>query len=436
MKIFELRAENVKNIKVVEIRPGDGAVILEGKNGAGKSAILDAIFMAMTGKTLKEPIRNGETRAEINIDLGKYKVRKVFTAKGMRLEVTSADGAAYPSPQALLDELKGDMSFDPLHFAELGKTKPGEREQHRILSDLVGLNFEAIDKDRQKLYDERTMKFREIKGMDPTKYSTDTTKPLAIDALIADMAQPAPGTPREEISMEVGVAKVEALEKKAADYISAKLANEHNQRECDSINKRTKEIGDELRRRIAELSAELSKLEAGPPVNPDIIPLPEEISPEQIAAARQELLDIDRKNKEVRAAVEYDRKIAQLHEAKRSIDELTDKMAKIDLEKKSKVKTAKFPIEGLALEGETVMFNGKPLSQLSTGEQIRVSTAIAMALNPEFKVILVREGSLLDSEGMKAICDIAKDRDYQLWIESVKDKKEVGIYIENGEVRD
>ena len=63
MKILELRAENIKNIKVVEIKPGDGAVMLTGKNEAGKSAVLDAIFMGLTGKRIDEPIRNPDTGA-------------------------------------------------------------------------------------------------------------------------------------------------------------------------------------------------------------------------------------------------------------------------------------------------------------------------------------------------------------------------------------
>ena len=84
MKVLELRAENIKNLKVVEIRPDVNANVLTGKNGAGKSAILDCIFTALTGVKLDKPIRDGEERAEVDIDLGDYKIRKVFTANGDR----------------------------------------------------------------------------------------------------------------------------------------------------------------------------------------------------------------------------------------------------------------------------------------------------------------------------------------------------------------
>jgi hypothetical protein len=57
------------------------------------------------------------------------------------------------------------------------------------------------------------------------------------------------------------------------------------------------------------------------------------------------------------------------------------------------------PIDGLSLESGRVMFNGIPLDQGSSAEQLRVSTAIAMSSNPELRVIRIKDGSLLDPDG-------------------------------------
>ena len=43
-----------------------------------------------------------------------------------------------------------------------------------------------------------------------------------------------------------------------------------------------------------------------------------------------------------------------------------------------------------------ITYNGVPLSEASTAEQIRVSTAIGMADKPELRFLLIRDGSLLD----------------------------------------
>ena len=50
MKIIRLKAENVKRLHAVEITPEGEVVVVAGKNGAGKSSVLDAITYALAGK--------------------------------------------------------------------------------------------------------------------------------------------------------------------------------------------------------------------------------------------------------------------------------------------------------------------------------------------------------------------------------------------------
>lgn len=62
MNIIELKAENVKKIKAVSIEPGGKPIVkISGKNGAGKSSVLDSIQYALGGKTLQcdRPVRDG-----------------------------------------------------------------------------------------------------------------------------------------------------------------------------------------------------------------------------------------------------------------------------------------------------------------------------------------------------------------------------------------
>ena len=452
MKIVELKAENIKNLKVVEIRP-DGAVILEGKNGAGKSAVLDSIFMALTGKKIEEPIRNGEARAEINVDLGDYKVRKIFTGKGERLEVLSKEGDVKLSPQTFLNNLLGNLTFDPLAFSSMEGKK-----QRALLAQLVGLDFVALNNEYATLYNERTIKNREIKGGDPTSYRPSPNQPLPLEALVGGMEKPAEGTPRQEISMADELAKVQALEDQNRQYAEyeRKIKSykeivescveqirtlemdvaEHMEipgtrdwlRDCeDQIEVKIKTWRKDIETTKADIEATEKACASVPvPVN-----YPEEV----IAEAKRSLLTVEETNKQIRKAREFDKALATLEAAKHEVKDLECRMVKIELEKQEKTAAAKFPIAGLGLNDEMVTYQDKPFSQLSTGEQIRISTAVAMALNPKLKVILVREGSLLDKNGLQAIIEVAKEKDYQLWIERVADDKQVGIYLEDGEVK-
>jgi hypothetical protein len=94
------------------------------------------------------------------------------------------------------------------------------------------------------------------------------------------------------------------------------------------------------------------------------------------------------------------------------------------------------PIEGLALNEEGVTFNDLPFSQCSSAEQLRISVAMGLALNPKLKVLLIRDGSLLDEESMKALAEQAAAADAQVWLERVGDKDKCAVIIEDGAVKE
>ena len=90
--IINFKSENIKNIRVVEISPKDNTVIISGKNGAGKSSVLDSIEYAFSGKSLpRKPIRDGELKVQIVIDLGEFKLTRTFTQKGSTLKIENND---------------------------------------------------------------------------------------------------------------------------------------------------------------------------------------------------------------------------------------------------------------------------------------------------------------------------------------------------------
>jgi recombinational DNA repair ATPase RecF len=141
-KIVRLESTNYKRLKAVEIAPDpDGnLVIVAGKNGQGKTSILDSITAALGGvnaKTTPKPIRDGEERAEIILETEDLIVTRRFTASGSTLTVKSPDGAVYPKGQAKLDDLLGRLSLDPLAFTQLS-----DKDQLSTLLDLVELPFD------------------------------------------------------------------------------------------------------------------------------------------------------------------------------------------------------------------------------------------------------------------------------------------------------
>jgi hypothetical protein len=91
-------------------------------------------------------------------------------------------------------------------------------------------------------------------------------------------------------------------------------------------------------------------------------------------------------------------------------------------------------VKELTFGDNDILLDGLPFSQASTARKIRVSTALLMALKPELRVLLVREGSLLDDEARAALEADAREHDFVVLMECVGAGDGSGIVIEDGEV--
>src|SRR3990167_7710427 len=200
MKILKLTAENVKKLRAVEITPTGELVEITGRNGAGKSSVLDAIWWALAGtKHIQAvPIRKGATKPRIRLDLGELIVERRFTPAGSTLTVEKADGARYTSPQGILDALLGALTFDPLAFVS---QEP--REQFETLRRLVTLEVDVdqLDALNRGDFDRRADLNREIKTL---RAQADgivvppgvPQEPIDTAALMDRIARPAEGNAR------------------------------------------------------------------------------------------------------------------------------------------------------------------------------------------------------------------------------------------------
>ena len=149
----------------------------------------------------------------------------------------------------------------------------------------------------------------------------------------------------------------------------------------------------------------------------------------------QKQIDNARAGNAVLEKINRKRELMELSKAKDAAsDGITKRMEERAESVKSAIAAAELPLPGLGLGDGVVTMNGIPFDQLSSAEQLRASVAIAMASNPKLRVIRIKDGSLLDDNGLEIIKSIAKDRDFQVWMECVDSTGKVGIYMEDGEV--
>lgn len=423
MKILSLKSENIKRLKAVEIAPGGSHVAVVGRNEQGKSSVLDSIMYALAGKgeVCERPIRDGQSNAKIVIELDAYTVTRTFTAAGGgMLKVVAKDGKI-SSPQAILDGLVGDLSFDPFEFTRA-------KNQAEVLRKLVGLDTSALEAEHDKVYFDRTEVNRQtsvLAGKINSQHSNDLLPDKEIDVRDILTAR-AEAAKQNDRNLEL-----------RNNYNSIVFAIQQTNREmvAELVNVQR------LERELAAAKAKHALLSTQHEVLQDqqkeagAVTVPPNVD---LSGYDQQILNAQKTNADIRANREL-----RAHENMRntlvnqSVD-LTRRLDAIEDEIDKKLASVKYPIVGLGFSSTgTVTFDGIPFSQLSTAQRLKISAAIGIALNPKLRVMFIRDGSVMDEDTLTALVQIAEVHDTQLWIERVGkslDGELPGVIIEDGSV--
>lgn len=463
--ILGLEIENLKRIIAVKINPRTNVIRITGKNAQGKSSALDAIWWALAGKgnISSVPIRKGQNEATIKLDLGEIVVRRTFR-RDLEGETTTSvivsakNGGRYTSPQGMLDDLLGKLCMDPLAFARMGETPEGKRQQLRQLQVFVpGYDFDGQDR-LNKTDFERRADVHKMRDAAKAAGELILVPPKAPDAEVDEAAlvlelENAGKTnqinERRRQNRAQARADIERLRARIAaipDELGAALTEIQSQsdarikaleeqiraeREDTSLRlKRAREDSDGERDRATEGADRLEAQFKGAeeiPEDTDTATIRERISKAKIDndAARR---------KAQRAKLE-----AEFEEHAEEAEMLTSRMLARQAAKRAAIAAAKLPVPGLDFGDSEILLNNLPFDQASDAERLRTSVAIAIAQQPKLRVMRIREGSLLDSEGMGIIEEMAAKAvpPMQVWVERVSDGQADGIsfVIEEGVVK-
>ena len=419
LRVVKLEVERFKRIRAVEITPdpNSSTVTIAGRNAQGKSSVIDAIWAALSGAaavkgtSTTRPIRDGENSARVTVDLGDIVVTRTWSGEKTALKVESKDGAKYSSPQRMLDEMVGRLSFDPLAFASL----PAKDQQSELLG-LVELPFDpaVLAGQRKSAFDERTDVGRTVKQL---KGQLDGFPEIGDDV------------PDEPVSVAALVAELDDAGKQ---QLAAQNAADEVRGSHEVVSEAKREI-EELQEKLTRWHARLAEAEdrVGRALNRQAN-LPE---PPAIEPIRSRIDNAETINAGVRRKQERQQVLDQLEDWREKQDALTARIAELDKKRADGLAVAEFPVPGLGFDEDGVTLDGVPFAQASAAEQLRVSVAMAMALNPKVRIIRITDGSLLDSENLTLIEGMAGANGFQVWIERVDESGAVGVVIEDGEVK-
>lgn len=408
VKVIGIEAENFKRLRVVHLDVRDGVTVIAGQNAQGKSSLLDALAAALGGgkQIPAQPIRKGAKKASVVVETSTVKVTRTFTEGGSSLKVEAKDGTALKSPQQVLDALIGDLTFDPLAFARM---KPAD--QVAALKKATGLDFSELDAERVKV---ETMRRDIGRDRDRLAAVVKSLQVLEPDAKTVDTSEV--------------LEQLQAARAKVQEHDSARKA-------LAAVGVRV----DELLKRRAALAAEIEEVDAKITKGrqwmlTEGVTISRLIDPD-VAGLEQKLADAGIINQRALQAEQARKAKADLADAEKAYAGHTRRLEDIAEDKESLIRAAKLPVKGLSFTDEALTLNGVPFVQASTSEQIRAAVAIAMAQNPALKILMVREGSLLDDAAMQDLMTIAAEHGAQVLVERVgKSADGMGVVIQDGEV--
>lgn len=430
----ELRIQNVKGIKAAAVTfdPDESLHVIGGDNGAGKSSLVDAIWYAIGGGKIQpeRPIKDGAAEGVAIVVLNDRRTgkpnlkvtRKWYHAKNgnlkTTLECTDPDGVPVQGgAQTLLDRLYHHL-IDPLEFMFLK-----DAAQAEVLRELTGLDFRALDEA------EKTARAQRQAAHAPLERAKGHLASLTFHE----------DAPSELQKADDVLAEIEAAEKHNAQFSELDSRISRGKEKIAEFEEEGERINAEMKR----LQERFDKLGA---TRKDALKLLDQLEaerrdlgePADLTPLKDKLRNVESVNAKVRDNAAHTAAEKAFNEQQDAYDKLTARIEEIDAERKAKAAKASLPVDGLEIKDERVLLHGMPITQLSTSEQVMVSTRIMLAANRDkpFRLLIAHRSESLNRANMELIRQLAKEQGAQVVAERMTDDAgECSVFIEAGTVK-
>lgn len=403
VKINELLIENVKRVKAVQFEPSaDGLTIIGGRNGQGKTSVLDAIAWALGGNDYKPsvPERDGALvppNLHIELSNGLIVERK---GKNSTLKVTDPNGNK--SGQQLLNEFVSTLALDLPKFIN-GSDKDKADSLLKILG--IGDVLAQLDTKENQLYAQRTevgrIADRKKKAADEMPmYPNVPKEPVSATELIKEQQEILARNGENERKRQDAARYERMLAEAQIAFDEAKAALQKAEQDCLTARKSAEDLHDES---TAELEKNLAEIEA---------------------------LNIKIRANSTKEAAEV-----EANNLQQEYDGLTEQIESVREERSKLLDSAELPLPGLSVKDGKLIYNNMPWDGMSGSDQLKVATAIVRKLNPQCGFVLMDKLEQMDLETLQEFGAWLKQEGLQVIATRVSTGDECSIIIEDGMVK-
>lgn len=407
IKINALQVENVKRVKAVALEPSaNGLTVIGGKNGQGKTSVLDAIAWALGGDRYRpsNAEREGSTLPpHIKLELSNG-LTVERSGKNSALKVVDTTGKR--SGQQLLNEFVEQLAIDLPRFLQASN-----REKADTLLQVIGIGDQvhSLEVKEKDVYNRRHMIGQEADRK--RKY--------------ADELPHYPAAPNEPVSAS-------QLIRQQQDILARNGENQRKRMRANQIEHeygRTAAHVSLLRSQLADAEKQLQQLEADLSIaQKDALDLQDE-STDEIERSLQEIEQI---NIQVRANCDREKAEQDAAHYAQQYQDLTKELEEIRHDKYALLDSAKLPLPGLSVEDGELTYNGKKWDCMSGADQLIAATAIVRAINPKCGFVLLDKLEQLDADTLLSFGSWLEEQGLQAIATRVSTGPECSIIIEDG----
>lgn len=407
IKINALQVENVKRVKAVALEPSaNGLTVIGGKNGQGKTSVLDAIAWALGGDRYRpsNAEREGSTLPpHIKLELSNG-LTVERSGKNSALKVVDTTGNR--SGQQLLNEFVEQLAIDLPRFLQASN-----REKADTLLQVIGVGDQvrSLEVKEKEVYNRRHMIGQEADRK--RKY--------------ADELPHYPAAPNEPVSAS-------QLIRQQQDILARNGENQRKRMRANQIEHeygRTAAHVSLLRSQLADAEKQLQQLEADLAIaQKDALDLQDE-STDEIERSLQEIEQI---NIQVRANCDREKAEQDAAHYAQQYQDLTKELEEIRHDKYALLDSAKLPLPGLSVEDGELTYNGKKWDCMSGADQLIAATAIVRAINPKCGFVLLDKLEQLDADTLLSFGSWLEEQGLQAIATRVSTGPECSIIIEDG----
>lgn len=407
IKINALQVENVKRVKAVALEPSaNGLTVIGGKNGQGKTSVLDAIAWALGGDRYRpsNAEREGSTLPpHIKLELSNG-LTVERSGKNSALKVVDTTGKR--SGQQLLNEFVEQLAIDLPRFL-----RASNHEKADTLLQVIGVGDQvrSLEVKEKEVYNRRHMIGQEADRK--RKY--------------ADELPHYPAAPNEPVSAS-------QLIRQQQDILARNGENQRKRMRANQIEHeygRTAAHVSLLRSQLADAEKQLQQLEADLAIaQKDALDLQDE-STDEIERSLQEIEQI---NIQVRANCDREKAEQDAAHYAQQYQDLTKELEEIRHDKYALLDSAKLPLPGLSVEDGELTYNGKKWDCMSGADQLIAATAIVRAINPKCGFVLLDKLEQLDADTLLSFGSWLEEQGLQAIATRVSTGPECSIIIEDG----